>query len=152
MESVSKERRLCRGLNDVCFLREKEGKATAGEPAGPISVPTTNHRVPHISLVFGEMWDTTAADRHFSALQELPIEVCGIPHLAKNERDMGHPMIRGRDRNWTGRFSCCCFSFLLTRALYPCNRRGETVRALHTVTLSTRGCFRKARTLPPRIQ
>jgi hypothetical protein len=23
----------------------------------------------------------------------------GIPHLAKNERDMGHPLIRGRDRN-----------------------------------------------------
>jgi hypothetical protein len=25
------------------------------------SVPTTNERVPHISLVFREMWDTTAA-------------------------------------------------------------------------------------------
>jgi hypothetical protein len=68
-------------------------------------VPTTNHRVPHISLVFREMWDTTASDLHCSALQELPIEVRGIPHLAKNERDMGHPMIRGRDRNRTGRFS-----------------------------------------------
>jgi hypothetical protein len=30
MESVSTERRLCRGLNDVCFLRENEGEATAG--------------------------------------------------------------------------------------------------------------------------
>ena len=29
----------------------------------------------------------------------------GLPHLAKNERDMGHPLIRGRDRNWTGGFS-----------------------------------------------
>ena len=54
--------------------------------------------------VFREMWDNTAADLHSSALQELPIEVRGLPHLAKNERDMGHPLIRGRDRNWTGRF------------------------------------------------
>jgi hypothetical protein len=51
------------------------------------------------------MWDTTAADLHSSALQELPIEVRGIPHLAKNERDMGHPLIRGQDRNWTDSFS-----------------------------------------------
>jgi hypothetical protein len=69
------------------------------------SVPTTNHRVPHISLVFREMWETTASDLHSSAPQELPIEVRGLPHLAKNGQDMGHPMIRGRDRNWTGRFS-----------------------------------------------
>jgi hypothetical protein len=62
------------------------------------SVPTTNQGVPHISLVFREMWETTAADLHPSALQELPIEVRGIPYLAKNERDMGHPLIRGRDR------------------------------------------------------
>jgi hypothetical protein len=26
------------------------------------------------------------------------IGILGIPHLAKNERDMGHPLIRGRDR------------------------------------------------------
>jgi hypothetical protein len=58
-----------------------------------------------ISRSFCEMWDTTAADLDFSAFRELPIEIRGIPHLAKNERDMGHPMIRGRDRNWTGRFS-----------------------------------------------
>jgi hypothetical protein len=35
------------------------------------------------------MWDTTAADLHSSALQGLPIEVRGIPHLAKNEREWG---------------------------------------------------------------
>jgi hypothetical protein len=55
----------------------------------------TDHRVPHISLVFCEMWDATAADLHSLALQGPPIEVRGIPHLAKNERDVGHPMIRG---------------------------------------------------------
>jgi hypothetical protein len=44
------------------------------------------------------MWDTTAANQHSSALQGLPIEVRGIPHLAKNERDMGHPLIRGTMR------------------------------------------------------
>ena len=47
--------------------------------------------VPHISLVFREMWDTTAADLHSLRVQIMPIEVRGIPHLAKNERDMGHP-------------------------------------------------------------
>src|SRR5580658_323186 len=31
------------------------------------SVPTTNQGVPHISLVFREMWETTAADLHSSA-------------------------------------------------------------------------------------
>jgi hypothetical protein len=26
------------------------------------------------------------------------VEVRGIPHLAKNERDMGHPTLPGRDK------------------------------------------------------
>jgi hypothetical protein len=77
------------------------------------SYGATNQRVPHISLVFREMWDTTAADLHPSALQELPIEVRGLPYLARFSRDMGHPLIRGRDRNLTGRFSRKHFS--------PCN-------------------------------
>src|SRR5271156_74853 len=71
--------------------------------AGPISAPTTNQRVPHISLVFREMWDATAADLHSSALQGLPIEVCGAPHLAKNQRDVGHPSIRGGMRSFDRR-------------------------------------------------
>ncbi len=61
--------------------------------------------VPHISLVFREMWDTAAADLHPSALQRLPIEVRGIPHLAKNERDVGHPLIGGTMNPSTGEFS-----------------------------------------------
>jgi hypothetical protein len=64
------------------------------------------------------MWDTTAADLHSLALQGLPIEHRGIPHLAKNERDMGHPLIRGRDRNWTGRFSRRLLAPLFLRSLY----------------------------------
>jgi hypothetical protein len=28
---------------------------------------------------------------------QMKIEVCGIPHLATNERDVGHPLVRGRD-------------------------------------------------------
>jgi hypothetical protein len=27
------------------------------------------------------------------------VRVRGIPHLAKNERDMGHPTIRGREKD-----------------------------------------------------
>jgi hypothetical protein len=32
-----------------------------------------------------------------SRLTDLQVKSCGIPHLAKNERDMGHPMIRAQD-------------------------------------------------------
>jgi hypothetical protein len=44
------------------------------------------------------MWETTA-------LHVLPsrvgkkVEVRGIPHLAKNQRDMGHPTLCGRDKS-----------------------------------------------------
>jgi hypothetical protein len=30
------------------------------------------------------------------------VKIRGIPHLAKNERDMGHPPIRGRDESHGG--------------------------------------------------
>jgi hypothetical protein len=48
------------------------------------------------------LWETTAADLHSSAPEGRPIEVRGIPHLAKNERDMGHPSIRGTMSSSTG--------------------------------------------------
>ena len=48
-------------------------------------------RVPHISLVFREMWDTTALSLRLSIHPtHLAVNIGGIPHLAKNERDMGH--------------------------------------------------------------
>jgi hypothetical protein len=38
------------------------------------------------------MWDTTDVDRSVHRMnQESEGRCCGIPHLAKNERDMGHP-------------------------------------------------------------
>jgi hypothetical protein len=62
-------------------------------------VPTTNRRVPHISLVFRAMWDTTDVNRQVRRLnRESEGNRSGIPHRAKNERDVGHPSIRGRDR------------------------------------------------------
>ena len=66
----------------------------------PVEKPHSamNQGVPHISLVFREMWDTTAADLHSWAPQGLSIEVRGIPYLAKNDRDMGHPLIHGAMR------------------------------------------------------
>ena len=49
-------------------------------------------RVPHISLVFREMWDTTNVDRSMHRMNRESKGRCiGIPHLAKNERDVGHP-------------------------------------------------------------
>ena len=51
-------------------------------------------RVPHISLVFREMWDTTAPSPLLSIHPiHLTINIGGIPHLAKNERDVGHPAL-----------------------------------------------------------
>jgi hypothetical protein len=51
-------------------------------------------RVPHISLVFREMWDATALNhKAFGSLSTLKVWTCGIPHLAKNERDVGHPAL-----------------------------------------------------------
>jgi hypothetical protein len=53
--------------------------------------------VPHISLVFREMWDTTNLNV-FPAFGNKHVERSGIPHLAKNERDMGHPTLCGREK------------------------------------------------------
>jgi hypothetical protein len=55
--------------------------------------------VPHISLVFREMWDTTALNSAPSNPLISLVEIRGIPHLAKNERDVGHPELRGQIRN-----------------------------------------------------
>jgi hypothetical protein len=52
--------------------------------------------VPHISLVFREMWETTSLNL-FPDLRKTHIDFRGLPYLAKNERDMGHPTILGRD-------------------------------------------------------
>src|ERR1700722_11848628 len=53
--------------------------------------------VPHISLVFRGMWDTTAANLRSLAPLTEPVQIRGIPHLAKNERDMGHPTLRRQE-------------------------------------------------------
>jgi hypothetical protein len=54
------------------------------------------------------MWDSTAAEPPVLGPINKTIKVCGIPHLAKNERDMGHPsfvegteVIKNR-RPWKG--------------------------------------------------
>src|ERR1700678_3085002 len=59
--------------------------------------PSKNRGVPHISLVFREMWETTALHVPLSKVGK-KVKVHGLPHLAKNERDMGHPTILGRER------------------------------------------------------
>src|ERR1700722_1387617 len=43
------------------------------------------------------MWETKALHVPLSKVGK-NIEGCGLPHLAKNERDMGHPTILGRDK------------------------------------------------------
>jgi hypothetical protein len=67
-------------------------------------VPSKNRGVPHISLVFREMWETTALHVPLSKVGKR-VKVRRLPHLAKNERDMGHPTILGRER--ARRVYCC---------------------------------------------
>jgi hypothetical protein len=38
------------------------------------------------------MWETTNLNV-FPDLRKKHVEICGIPHLAKNERDMGYPQV-----------------------------------------------------------
>ncbi len=64
------------------------GKAT--DQVGPL-YPFHGRRVPHISLVFREMWDTTNLNNSAYEAENFRVGRRGIPHLAKNERDVGHP-------------------------------------------------------------
>jgi hypothetical protein len=43
------------------------------------------------------MWDATALHVLLSKVGKR-VKVLGIPHLAKNERDMGHPTLCGREK------------------------------------------------------
>ena len=71
----------------AAFLNESR---TRGRFLGP---RTGN---PGISLVFREMWDTTAVSLWLQIHpMHLTINLGGIPHLAKNERDMGHVLRQG---------------------------------------------------------
>ena len=55
---------------------------------GRCLVPRTGN--PGISLVFREVWDTTDVSHCLSIHPiYLAVNIGGIPHLAKNERDMG---------------------------------------------------------------
>jgi hypothetical protein len=59
--------------------------------------PSKKRGVPHISLVFREMWETTAFHVPLSNVEK-KFKVRGLPYLAKNERDMGHPTLLGREK------------------------------------------------------
>jgi hypothetical protein len=50
------------------------------------------------------MWDTTNPNL-FPDLRKRHVERCGFPHLAKNERDMGHPTLRGREKDRMARLA-----------------------------------------------
>jgi hypothetical protein len=44
------------------------------------------------------MWDITELDRPVIGVEKLKVDRVGIPHLAKNERDMGHPGFLDQDK------------------------------------------------------
>src|ERR1700722_16245411 len=47
---------------------------------------------------------------------EKKVKVRGIPHLAKNERDMGHPTLLGRDKDSMPTLRDCCEGWGIRRA------------------------------------
>ena len=49
---------------------------------------------------FGERGGTRLFPLALSDFQDCWSKSCGIPHLAKNERDMGHPRVGSWDRAW----------------------------------------------------
>ena len=55
---------------------------------------------------FGERGAPVDSLRHATIPNKFGVESCGIPHLAKNERDMGHPRFRVGDGG--GRFVPAC--------------------------------------------
>jgi len=56
------------------------------------SVLTANRRVPHISLVFREMWDTRLPIYSLSALQRLPVGV-RVSHISRKTSEIpGFPV------------------------------------------------------------
>ncbi len=74
-------------------MNEGHGFSRATNVVG--SFPATDQRVPHISLVFREMWETRTFMFLAGRAEKPPVKRRGLPHLAKNERDMGHPLLRG---------------------------------------------------------
>ena len=58
---------------------------------------------PAISLVFREIWNNSDADRSVHRVnRESEGKNRGIPHLAKNERDKGHPSLVGERESTFG--------------------------------------------------
>src|ERR1700691_3540947 len=78
-------------------------------------------RVPHISLVFREMWDTTSVDRSMHWINRESEGRCsGIPHLAKNERDVGHPSFVREPGHSNRQFSRVLFSLCYGASAQNC--------------------------------
>jgi hypothetical protein len=63
------------------------------KPNDRLPVPATEDRVPHISLVVREMWDTTSLDAQLCRLSSRPEEswACGPPKVIKNA-SVRHPL------------------------------------------------------------
>ena len=62
-------------------------------------------RVPHIWLVFGEMWDT-ANLKSIATRLLISVSAVGIPHLAKNGRDVATGCC-GQAKNVRRRYGIC---------------------------------------------
>jgi hypothetical protein len=59
------------------------------------------------------MWETTALHLPLSKVRK-NVKVRGLPHLAKNERDMGHPTIPGREKEDPGVVEGLAVAFSIT--------------------------------------
>jgi hypothetical protein len=73
------------------------GKSGCKQDFGPIFLSSTKRGVPHISLVFREMWDTTALHVLLSKVGK-KVKVRGVPHISRKKSEIwGTPrFVEGR--------------------------------------------------------
>src|SRR5580698_7002940 len=81
----------------------------------------------------------------FPTFKKKQVECCGIPYLAKNERDMGHPTILGRDKTLSRAFLYRRPNRNTKPVVKP---RFFTCGVLLKVVNQYPGCMRKARPGP----
>ena len=104
------------------------GHPEISEQAPSGSSLAKNQGVAHISLVFREMWDSRTLMVGARRMHDFQVWRCGIPYLAKNERDMGHPGFIGKYKSSVE--ALCYFLKLRTTTVSAALRRETAVTNL----------------------
>jgi hypothetical protein len=67
------------------------GSLRIGGSGGRVDVSAAAYRKSGVSRSFSRDWISESSRQERRVCQELEIQSCDIPHLAQNERDVGHP-------------------------------------------------------------